>query len=210
MCPEMYKSLSRLLAAPNWALAFFGALFIVAVIGGFLIDLKVRYDAAIERAEATTENFSKVLAEHTARTFEGVERVMREAGLIRERHNENPRKSAQAAKEALQHLQKTSPIVVAIGWSDAAGDMQVHSYEGAPPRANIADMTYFAAHRDSKDGGLIIAPPFLSVATGKWITTASRRLNNPDGSFAGIISSYWTLPTSRASTARSSWAGMAP
>ena len=59
-------------------------------------------------------------------------------------------------------------------------------------------MPHFIAQRDSVDDRLYVAPPYRSLAQDdKWITAASRRLSNPDGSFAGIVSapldqSYFT------------------
>src|ERR1043166_9710200 len=61
------------------------------------------------------------------------------------------------------------------------------SSEAPPPRPNIAQLPHFITHRDNPAAGLFVAPPFRSAATGNWITAASRRLNNPDGSFAGVV-----------------------
>ena len=92
---------------------------------------------------------------------------------------------------------RARPSFVAIGWTDAAGEVVAHSYDNAPPRSNISDMSHFIAQRDSADDGLFIAPPYRSAAGDKWFTAASRRLSNADGSFAGIVTapldqSYFT------------------
>ena len=58
-------------------------------------------------------------------------------------------------------------------------------------------MAHFIAQRDSRDDRLYVSPPFRSLADDRWVTAASRRLSNPDGSFAGIVTapldqSYFT------------------
>src|SRR5207244_10470648 len=58
----------------------------------------------------------------------------------------------------------------------------------APPRANISEMAHFQAHRDNAGDKLFVSPPFRSAVSSKWLTAASLRLDNADGSFAGIVS----------------------
>ena len=102
-----------------------------------------------------------------------------------------------AANAALHQLHKSSSVLVAIGWTDASGKVLAHSYDHALPRSNISDMSHFVVQRDSTDDRLYISPPYLSAAGDRWLTAASRRLSNADGSFAGIVTapldqSYFT------------------
>ena len=78
-------------------------------------------------------------------------------------------------------------MLVAIGWTDASGEVLAHSYDDAPPRRNISEMSHFIAQRDGDGNGIFIAPPYRSAVNDKWFTAASRRLGNADGSFAGIV-----------------------
>jgi len=52
---------------------------------------------------------------------------------------------------------------------------------------NNSDRDYFKYHKGSKDPGLLIGNPVKSRSGGQWIIPASRRFNNPDGSFAGVV-----------------------
>ena len=76
-------------------------------------------------------------------------------------------------------LQQSSSVLVAVGWTDASGKLLAHSYDHAPPRRNISDMSHFIAQRDSDNDRLFIAPPYRSAAGDKWFTAASRRLKTP-------------------------------
>jgi diguanylate cyclase (GGDEF)-like protein/PAS domain S-box-containing protein len=186
-----------LIGRPNRVVVSFAVLVVVVRAALLLTDLNARYHAAISAAEQSARSFAEVLAEHTARTFEAVDRTMHEAELIHRDSTAGRYPTVESVHDALRHLQQSSPVLISIGWTNAAGDLQAHSHEGRPPRSNIADRRQFIAQRDNAAAGLFIATPFRSAATGHWITAASRRLNNADGSFAGIVNaaldpSYFT------------------
>ena len=171
---------------PKFALWLASGAIIVALTSMFAFELRSRYIVAISDAEKVSQSFADVLAEHTARTFEAIERTMRVAESI---HNDvvAGRLGPQVANQALRGLQKGSPALLAIGWTNQKGDVIAHSYDGDPVRANIAELPHFFVQRDSKTEGMFIAPLYKSRASGRWISTVSLRLNNSDGSFAGIV-----------------------
>ncbi|MCP4618153.1 MAG: response regulator [Bradyrhizobium sp.] len=164
-----------------------GFLVALSIAALFVIDLDLRYNAAIDQGKTEARNFAELLSEHTALTFENVERTLREAAKIRKDSMEGDYPTAEDTNAALRLLTKTSPVVVAVGWTDAEGNVVAHSYSRPPPRGSIAEMPHFAVHRDHPGDDLYVSPPFRSTATGKWLTAASLRLNNPDGTFAGVL-----------------------
>lgn len=177
----------RLVKSPGSSLAALGVLLSVAITVLFLTDLEARYRDRIAVAKTDAQNFAKVLAEHAALTFEDVDRVLSEAAAIRRNSLSGKDPDPGAADAALRHLQTSSSVLVSVGWTDASGQMLAHSYGQALPRSNISDMAHFVAQRDSADDRLYISPPYLSADGDKWLTAASRRLSNADGSFAGIV-----------------------
>ena len=192
--PGIHRTLTP---SPGSKLAALGALFSVAIIVLFLVDLHGRYWDRIAAAKTDAQSFAKILAEHTVLTFEDVDRTLLEAEAIRQRALSGRDTAPGAANAALRQLQKSSPILIAIGWTDASGDLLAHSYVQALPRRNVSDMSHFIAHRARADDGLFISPPFRSAVSDKWLTAASRRLNSADGNFAGIVTapidqSYFT------------------
>ena len=163
----------------------------VAAAGGilalFLIDANSRYRSAIADASASAQGFAEVLAEHTARTFEAVDRTLRAAETIRADAEAGRYPTDQAALQALRQLQQNSPVLVAIGWTNVAGDILAYSGDRAPRRANIADLSYFFRQRERADGALFISAPFRPTASDRWIAAASRPWRNRDGDFAGVV-----------------------
>jgi PAS domain S-box-containing protein len=67
------------------------------------------------------------------------------------------------------------------------GRLMYESVSIAPQSLNISDRGYFQVHRSQHDLGLVISPPIRAHVDGKWIIVLSRRINHPDGSFAGVV-----------------------
>jgi diguanylate cyclase (GGDEF)-like protein len=190
---EIYR---RLAQSPGSSLVALGVLLSVAITVLFVIGLESRYSDRIAAAKADALSFANILAEHTALTFEDVDRALRRAEAIR-RTSLTAKFDPAAANASLRQLQKGSSVIVAIGWTDASGEVIAHFYDHAPPRHNISDMPQFIAQRDNAEDRLFIAPPYRSAIGEKWLTAVSRRLSNADGSFAGIVTaqldqSYFT------------------
>lgn len=69
---------------------------------------------------------------------------------------------------------------------DEQGRWIANSNGAVLPGASNADREYFTFHRDHPDRGPHIGPSIKSRSSGEWIMTVSRRINHPDGSFAGV------------------------
>lgn len=160
---------------------------IAGILALFAADLYARYHTAIEDAKQSVQSFADVLAEHTSRTFEAIDLTLRAANTIRRSMEPPMATSLDAARNALQGLRSSSPALLAIGWTDAQGDVLVHSYPGAPVRRNIADLPHFRALQEHNNQGLFISPLYRSNASGQWISSASLRFNNEKGEFAGAV-----------------------
>lgn len=69
---------------------------------------------------------------------------------------------------------------------DEKGTWIANSIGILPPNANNSDREYFIYHRDHTDRGPHVGLSIKSRSTGEWVLPVSRRINNPDGSFAGV------------------------
>jgi len=74
-------------------------------------------------------------------------------------------------------------IVVLV---DASGTTMASSEAVLYP-VNIADLPHIAIHRHNNLAGLHIGKPMRDRTNGKISIPLTRRLNNPDGSFAGVV-----------------------
>jgi len=82
---------------------------------------------------------------------------------------------------------KSDPILNQISLVDSRGDLRLSALPLDKP-INISQREHFQVQAASADAGLHIGKPVLTKITGTWSFFLSRRLNRPDGSFAGIVS----------------------
>ena len=74
----------------------------------------------------------------------------------------------------------------AVFVADALGRVIFNSTGPHAANFNIADRDYFLAQRANPNLGLSITKPLKSRYNGAWNVPLARRVNNPDGSFAGL------------------------
>ena len=132
-----------------------GLFFATSIILLFSMDLRFRYQNAVVQGEKTALEFAEVLAEHTALTFDSVERTLREAEKVRKDTLEGKYGTSDDTNAALRLLMKTSPVVVAVGWTDASGEVIAHSYPRAPARTNVSGMPHFDASATASGMGFM-------------------------------------------------------
>src|SRR5260221_3148757 len=106
---------------PSRALAVFSVLLVVAIVALFALDLHGRYRATIADAERSAGSYAELLSEHTARTFEAVDRALHEAETIRQDALAGRYKSPEDVHAALRYLKQGSPVLEVVAWTDAAG-----------------------------------------------------------------------------------------
>jgi diguanylate cyclase (GGDEF)-like protein len=67
------------------------------------------------------------------------------------------------------------------------GSVRFDSRTINPAPVSLRDRDYFQVHQHNESAGLFIGHPIKSRLTGAPVITFSRRLNNSDGSFAGVV-----------------------
>lgn len=89
-----------------------------------------------------------------------------------------------------RHLANTLDKIPEMGeirMAVANGDIIYGLGPGVKNITNVADRDYFSSLRDNPGAGLFISKPILGRISKKWHINLARRVNNPDGSFAGVI-----------------------
>ena len=140
--------------------------------------------AWIERDNAETANLVRSLAQHAHDAIQAADTAVVDLRGLIEIEGTTPRTLRQLHSLMATQL-AASPVISAFVVFDAAGNWIVNS-RSAPPY-NVADRAYFQYHRSHADRGVHIGDPVRSKATGKWVVTTTRRVDAPDGSFAGVM-----------------------
>ena len=76
---------------------------------------------------------------------------------------------------------------------DETGSVQAVSKMEVAIGMNFADRDYFRVHANTNAIGLFVSKPFISRISGNWQVALSRRIDKPDGSFAGVVATSLQL-----------------
>lgn len=142
--------------------------------------------------QTDTLNLTNALNTYTEGTFKQSELVL--LGLTEriERDGTGPQQLERLSALVAQEMQALSQLNSVVLY-DAEGDWTFSTNKPMSSGSNNADRAFFKHHRDNPDRGLFIGPAILSRATGAWVISVSRRIDHPDGSFAGVIAATISL-----------------
>jgi diguanylate cyclase (GGDEF)-like protein len=138
----------------------------------------------LSQAAVDTSNMSRALAAQGESSVRIVDTVL--ASVVDRIENDGIGRGATARLET--YLRSTVQTVPELH------GLFIYGHDGRwlatslpkPLRANNSDRDYFRYHATHTDRGPHVGVPIRSRSTGIWILPVSRRLENPDGSFAGV------------------------
>ena len=159
---------------------------LVIGLSGYAIYIsKMNYE---NQARITTENMSRSLEFSVHRILDIVDLSLVTEKAEAERQLAEKGIKKQAYDAHLAKVLKSVQEMANLSLADAQGDVLYGGVRNGGKITNVADRDYFTALRDSPDrGNLFISKPLLGRVSRKWIIVLARRVNNPDGSFAGVI-----------------------
>jgi len=164
--------------------ALASALAVVAFVVG---DLLLSRERELDLGAARTEQFATMLGEHTARTYEALDILLREiASDLSSNHQEwttweASRGWAYVAERHTRSLPQLRDLII----FDRDGDQRFISTYFPPPRINVRDRPYFVALRQGS--AAITFGPFIGRISGRYTYALARRIQDAGGDFAGIV-----------------------
>jgi PAS domain S-box-containing protein len=137
----------------------------------------------LRTAKMTSANLAHAVAQHADDSIRAADAVLVVvAGRIRQSGMDPDE------RERLHSLLVASaaelPQLIGLFVYDRTGTPLAGSIE---TNVDIADHAYFAFHRDHPGHALHIGRPVIDDANGNWSIPVSRRLDDPDGGFAGVV-----------------------
>lgn len=136
----------------------------VMVLGGLTQVLERSISGMIQRIDLTLLDIAEELEETSLRRTD--EPAMRQ--LLRRHY---------------RHHATIDVLVVA----DATGRIAFTSGVASEKPVSIADRSYFATLRDNANAGLVLSKPVTGRLTGSRVLIFARRINTPEGRFAGAV-----------------------
>ena len=185
------------LASEHLVLAF--TAFLVALVWGAIVYQIDRDRIGIlETAQVNTRNLARAYAEHVHGTLQLLDQALLRVKNEYESKSHNP--------DFLRRVMDNEQIeaqVVPMGITDRDGyviasNLRTVSDAKLPSMASPAaiyagDRDYFLAQKNSQFDRVYVGVPIVSRVNDKTAITLSRRLNAPNGSFAGVVFASFDL-----------------
>ncbi|MES2072648.1 MAG: diguanylate cyclase [Pseudomonadota bacterium] len=172
--------LACLPAVLAWLLAF--VLLSAAIWGLALARLDEEYKALRGNSIAEAAAFSKTYARQLARSLEQINQIT----LTLKYYWQDTSGGLKLEKQLQQGLYPSSNLLH-VSIVDQDGALVTSTLPIPPGSKKISDRDYFQLHKNNPASGLVISKPVVGIRLGRVVTLFSRRLEQPDGAFAGVI-----------------------
>lgn len=156
----------------------------IALTGFALHESWMRYE---ERAEISCRNLSLLLTGQISSSIEEIDLSLLTVADEVERQLASGGFNPQILTPfAIKH-QTRLPALDGLRIANAKGKNSYGSGINPGMNVNIADRSYFKQLAGNPKAGLVISEPLVSRTSKKWSIILARRVNQPDGSFAGVV-----------------------
>ncbi|VVD97919.1 putative signaling protein [Pandoraea eparura] len=163
------------------AILIFGLLILALVWTAVLWRIAIEREAILRDAAGSASTVATALEQHTLRAIRQVDQLTRFVKYEFER-----RHGTFDLKRSLVEGTVKDPFMVQVSLADAKGDIIATTIAGGIG-VSIADREHFRVHQELANDNLFISHPVLGRVSHKWVLQFTRRLNHPDGSFAGVV-----------------------
>lgn len=168
-----------------------GLIVVFAIVAAFAFNLKRAYDGKLARAAADSQNLALAVEQHALATIQKTDLVLNR--LVDEFSPGYGDKwlNPQRISNYLLTLRLKQPELQSLRIVKADGRVLYTLYTNLDGGAAVSPLSlgeeaFFVAHRDAPNLGLTLSLPASGQGDSLRSLVLSRRLNNPDGSFAGI------------------------
>ena len=160
-------------------------LFVVGLAGFSLYHSRKLY---YNRVANQTQNLSQSLSLTLAGIIDKTSIALLSLEFEMEKQIRSGRIDSQSLGSLLLNQKRHIPEIDGLRIANVHGDVIYRDRtDPGSPANNIADRDHFIYARNNPDSGLIISKPLFGRYSKKWQFNVDRRINNPDGSFAGIV-----------------------
>jgi PAS domain S-box-containing protein len=169
----------------------FGILVILAFAGSSAYDAASSYRHTLAATDREIGNVANALAEQTSSTLQAVDLLLLDtARWYGSDSRAIPSDRLDAALAVRTAGVQQVRLVTII---DAHGNQLYRSRGSAPGNLNVSDRSYFIAQRDGTAEGMFLSEPLVTRSEGRAGVVLSRRLDDENGRFAGVVTAVVDL-----------------
>ncbi len=159
-------------------------LLVVVLVGVSINESRLNYQ---ERAAVITQNLSQILEEY-------IGGVIRNTDVTLQTVADEAEKQLAAGginKRIMNSYLLRQKARIKESDNFRLSDEKGHVFYGTEVMPgtpiNVADRDYFISLSNNSKIGMLISKPMLGRISHKWVLVVARRINKPDGSFAGVV-----------------------
>ena len=168
-----------------------GVLALVAFDGASVYDAWRSYRHTVDVTDREIGNLARSLAEQTSWTWQGVDLLLDDtARWYLHSGHDIPR---ERIEEVLANRTAAVRQVREVAIVDTQGIQRYRSLGTAPLNLNVSDRSYFLAQRDQAVPGSFMSEPLVTRSEHRTGVVVSRRLDDDNGNFAGVITAIVDL-----------------
>ncbi len=179
-------SVSRAQQAIRRQLIGYAVAFLVVLGAAATLALLQSRSQIVESGVRLAQSLAQVIEEQTARTLQTVDQRLQLAASDLEKLKLSGGLNEQSARLVLRAHGEELPFVRALWVMDSQGHITLDADEGNIG-ISLRDRAYFQIYLTAPQTNFYVGTPVRSRSVGTWLISASRRLQTPDGRFAGII-----------------------
>ncbi|AOK30285.1 MULTISPECIES: bifunctional diguanylate cyclase/phosphodiesterase [Burkholderia] len=165
-----------------FAIPLLGTLALVLLWVVIVARLSVEKDGAYREATASAAILSAALEQHTVKAIHQVDQITR---FVKYEFEKSPAHFNLA--NTVEKGVVPSDTLIQVSLIDAHGKLISSTADAHPKPIDLSDREHFKFHAQRNDDQLYISRPVLGRVSGRWTLQMTRRLNHPDGTFAGIV-----------------------
>jgi PAS domain S-box-containing protein len=171
--------------------AVLGVLAIMAFAGSSAYDAWSSYQHTVAAIDREIGNISNALAEQTAWSLQAVDLLLLDtAQWYRSDSRAIPPERLDAALAIRAAGVQQVHLVTIV---DSQGNQRYRSRALSAPDINVSDRSYFIAQRNGTAKGVFMSEPLVTRSEGRPGVIFSRRLDDENGQFAGVVTAVVDL-----------------
>jgi diguanylate cyclase (GGDEF)-like protein len=164
------------------AIPVLGLLVLVLLWTVIFARLSVERETTYRETAASAAILSAALEQHTIKATHQVDQITR---FVKYEFEKNPERFDLESTVEKGVVQSDTLVQVAI--INEHGTLVASTAEENPAPIDLSDRAHFKVHEHENDDQLYISTPVLGRISHQWTLQMTRRLNHPDGSFAGVV-----------------------
>jgi signal transduction histidine kinase len=171
----------------RWGVGAFGAVLIVGFVAMIGENLRREHAALLQEAHDKTRGLAILLERHATDSFGLVDKILLGTGEVLSIHPDAANPGAPSIHALLQRQAGQTTLIRTLLVVAEDGMLLHDSNRPLLPALQLSDRDYVRSHRMGQTSEVFIGHPTRGRLSDLWVIGVSRRLEKPDGRFAGVV-----------------------